>query len=77
MLFEEVQEVFRAVFENPDMVITEDLSAEDVGDWTSLVHMVLLSTLEEKYGIKFSTRDIRKMKKVGDLITCIERKINQ
>lgn len=76
MLFEEVQEVFRAVFENPDMVITEDLSAEDVGDWTSLVHMVLLSTLEEKYGIKFSTRDIRRMKKVGDMLTCIERKIN-
>ena len=73
----ELQDIFRSVFENPEMVITEDMSANDVEDWTSLVHMQLLATIEEKCGISFSTRDIRKMKKVGDLLDCIVKKQEQ
>lgn len=73
-MLEELQEVFRDVFDDPEMVITEELSANDVDDWTSLVHMQLLAAIEEKYQITFSTRDIRRMKKVGDLLACIEAK---
>ena len=54
MRIEELQEVFRQVFENPEMVITEETSAYDVDDWTSIVHMQLLATIEEHFGIKFS-----------------------
>lgn len=75
MNINDLQEIFRIVFENPEMVITEDMSANDVEDWTSIVHMQLLATIEEKYGISFSTRDIRKMKKVGDLLDCILKKM--
>lgn len=72
---EELQDIFRDVFENPEMIITEDLSANDVDDWTSIVHMQLLATIEEHFGIKFATRDIRKMKNVGDLLKSIENKL--
>lgn len=74
VMLEELQEIFREVFDNPEMIITEETTADDVDEWTSLVHMQLLSTIEEKYGISFSSKDVRKMKKVGDLLEIIERK---
>lgn len=75
MKIEELQDIFRDVFENPNMVITEETSANDVDDWTSIVHMQLLATIEEHFGIKFATRDIRRMKNVGDLLRSIESKL--
>lgn len=75
MFLDELQQIFREVFDNPMMDVTEETSANDVPDWTSIVHMQLLATIEEHYGISFSTRDIRKMKKVGDLAESIEKKL--
>lgn len=74
-VFEELQKIFKEVFDDPDMEINMELSANDVNDWTSLTHMQLLATIEEKYSIKFNTRDIRLMKNVGDLVSAIQRKI--
>lgn len=76
MKIDELQNIFRDVFGNPTMVINEEMSANDVDDWTSLVHMQLLATIEEHFGIKFATRDIRKMKNVGDLLKSIDSKLN-
>lgn len=76
MKIDELQNIFRDVFGNPTMVINEEMSANDVDDWTSLVHMQLLATIEEHFGIKFATRDIRKMKNVGDLLKNIDSKLN-
>ena len=74
-MLEQLQVVFREVFENPDMIITEDMSADDVEDWTSLVHMQLLSAIEENFGISFSSRDIRKLKNIGELVKIIRKKL--
>lgn len=76
-MLEELQEIFREVFENPEMIIAEETGANDVEDWTSLVHMQLLATIQEKYGITFSTRDIRKMKNVGGLMEIIQKKLDK
>lgn len=76
-MLQQLQEIFREVFENPEMVITPETSANDVEDWTSLVHMQLLATIEEKFGITFSSRDIRKMKNVGELAEIIEKKVER
>ena len=76
-MLEQLQQIFREVFENPEMIITSETSANDVEDWTSLVHMQLLATIEEKFGITFSSRDIRKMKNVGELAEIIEKKLDK
>lgn len=70
-----LQNIFREVFDNPEMEISDDMSADDVSDWTSLTHMQLLATIEEEFGIEFNTRDIRRMKNIGDLKRSIERKL--
>ena len=75
-IFNELQIIFRDVFNDSEMVLTDELSANDVSDWTSLTHVMLLATTEERFGIKFSTKEIRRMKNVGDFVSCIKNKVN-
>ncbi len=76
MIFDELQAIFRDVFDDPDMIITNELTADDVSDWSSLVHIQLMAAAEEHFKVKFNTSDIRRMKKVGDFISLIESKLS-
>jgi len=55
-LLPEVQEVFRDVFDQPDLVITRESNASTVDDWDSLTHVNLVTALSIKYKISASWR---------------------
>jgi acyl carrier protein len=68
--------IFRQVFKDNTLVITEITTANDVERWDSLTHMTLIATIEEELKIKFKLKDLVNMKNVGDLITIVEQKTN-
>ena len=70
-----VQEVFRDVFDEPDLVITEHSSAETVPDWDSLTHVNLVTAIERKYKVKFALGELQELKDVGDLLTLLSKKL--
>lgn len=67
--------VFRKVFGDNSLVITDQLSALDVEKWDSLSHMLLISEVENEFTIKFKLKDLNKMANVGDMIAIIESKL--
>jgi acyl carrier protein len=67
--------VFRTVFDNTTLVLTNELSAKDVDGWNSLTHMMLISEIEDVFSIKFKLKDLNKMKNVGDMIEIILSKL--
>ncbi|QCE35189.1 acyl carrier protein [Acetobacteraceae bacterium] len=67
--------VFRKVFKNPNLNITEEMSADDVKDWDSLTHIALIIGTEKEFSIKLKTREVRGMNNVGDLIRLITQKL--
>jgi acyl carrier protein len=67
--------VFRTVFDNTTLVLTNELSAKDVDGWNSLTHMMLISEIEDVFAIKFKLKDLNKMKNVGDMIEIIRSKL--
>jgi acyl carrier protein len=69
--------VFRKVFEDPALVATDELVAADVPRWDSLTNVVMIADVENHFGIKIKLREILQMKKVGDLIDCIERHVSK
>lgn len=79
MTQEEIKEkltpIFRQTFSDQTLVLTDDLSANDVERWDSLTHMQLVSNVEDQFGIKFKLKDLNKLKKVGDLVAIIESKL--
>ncbi len=67
--------VFRKVFSDNSLVVTEGLSALDVENWDSLSHMLLISEVENAFSIKFKLKDLNKMANVGDMIAIISSKL--
>ncbi|MGQ1785722.1 acyl carrier protein [Saccharicrinis sp. GN24d3] len=67
--------VFRRVFNNELLELTDHLSASDVENWDSLTHMALIAEVENDFSIKFKFKDLNKMRNVGDMIRIIGSKI--
>jgi acyl carrier protein len=67
-------ETFRDVFGEPDLVIFDSMTAEDVEQWDSLTHINLIVALEREFRVKFTTGEVSKLKNVGDLVALIQNK---
>ena len=67
--------LFRKVFADKLLLITQELSAQDVENWDSLSHMILISEVEKEFAFKFKLKDLNRMANVGDMIAIIESKL--
>ena len=72
-IFDAVQDIFRDNFDDEELVITDDTSAEDIEDWDSLEQINLLTAMEKKFSLKFKLEDVRGLANVGDLLRLIEK----
>lgn len=70
-----VQEVFREELELDDLELTDETTADDVEEWDSLSHVQLVVALEKAFAVKFSSREILSWDNVGDLVSCIQKKL--
>ncbi len=70
-VFKRLNEIFQDVFDNEELVVTEETSANDVEDWDSLRHITLISAIEKAFGIKFAMKDILEMENVGAMADII------
>lgn len=77
---EQVQDVFREVFEDPALVLNDQMTAEDVDGWDSLAHINLIIAIERRLEVKFATAEISRLKEngknVGNLLELVARKLN-
>jgi acyl carrier protein len=71
---ERVQAVFQDVFDDPKMLIRDDLAAKDVEDWDSLTHVNLVTAIEKEFSVRFALAEIQALKNVGDLVELVLRK---
>lgn len=75
VIIEKITEIFREVFGDNNIVITDEMTAADVENWDSLTHMQMITMVEDKLGIKFKLKELNRLKKVGDLISIVESKL--
>ena len=73
-VYSKLREVFHDVFDDDEIILTPQLSADDVDAWDSLKHVRLLLTIERTFRIKFTTSEIGRLKNVGDLAALIQSK---
>jgi acyl carrier protein len=73
-ILEELQDIFRDVLDQPDLVLTRESNASTVADWDSFNHVVLVGAIERKYKVKFGLGELQRLKNVGDMIDLIETK---
>ncbi len=75
-IFDKVHEIFKDIFEDEDLLITNDTSSDSIEDWDSLNHINLVSAIEQEFKIKFTLNEIFALKNVGDMIDLMSVKID-
>ncbi len=69
-------EVFRTVFNDPDLEPHEEMTAQDVPDWDSFNHVYLITMIEEQFSVSLTTKEVSRFQNVGDLIQLLDSKLN-
>ncbi len=70
-----VQDIFRDIFDDPSLEITDTTSAEDIEDWDSMNHLNLVSAIEKKFSIRFALGELQTLNNVGAMIDLMMQKI--
>lgn len=73
-LKEKLQDVFREVFDDGAIEISDGMTAADIEEWDSLEHIVLIVAVEKAFNVKFKTVEVISLKNVGEMIDLLERK---
>ncbi len=66
---------FCDAFSDDDFKPTMTMTAKDVPGWDSYKQVNILIALEEKFGVKFRSREIDKLANVGDLVRLLGEKL--
>lgn len=74
-ILKDLEEIFRDNFDDDDIVLTRETTADDIEDWDSLEQINLLTAIEKKFNIKFKLSDVRGLKDVGDLLDLVARMV--
>jgi acyl carrier protein len=76
-IYETLTAIFRDVFLRDDLDLAPALSAKDVPDWDSFKQIEIIIAVEERFGVKFRTREMDSLNNVGDLARLVADKTGQ
>ena len=70
----QLTEIFRAYFDDDQIVLTRATTAEDIEDWDSLAQVGLILSIEKRFGIKFTSSEVDGLANVGEMVDLIGAK---
>lgn len=74
-LYSALTEIFADVFMRDDLMLSPGLTAKQVQGWDSFKQIEIIISTEERWGIRFSTRELDGLQSVGDLVRVIAAKV--
>ncbi|MET4278985.1 MULTISPECIES: acyl carrier protein [unclassified Bradyrhizobium] len=73
-IYSKLATVFREVFDEDELELEPETTADDVDGWDSLSHIRLVLAVSKAFGIKFSASEIGGLKNVGEFVELIRKK---
>ena len=67
-IYEQLNEVFRDVFDDDTIEVNDQTTSRDIEDWDSLEHINLIAAIETQFGMKFTMGQVVTMKNVGEMV---------
>jgi acyl carrier protein len=71
-----LERVFRAVFDDPTILLTPETTAADIDGWDSLEHINLIVAVEREFEVRFRTAEIAGLKNVGEFEALLAGKLD-
>ena len=72
---EHLQGVFRDVFEDDSLVISDETTAREIPDWDSITHITLVVAAERAFSIQLRAAEVGKLGNVGQMVDLLLSRI--
>lgn len=63
-----VNDIFTGIFKLENEVISNETNSDDVKNWDSLNHIILINAIENEFKIKFPLGEMADLRSIGDII---------
>ena len=73
-ILKQLEEVFRSVFDDEQIVLTPETTADDIEEWDSLTHIQLVVAIEKSFHVKFTAREIMEWPNIAAITDSIVAK---
>lgn len=70
-VFNRLNEVFRDFFDDDEIELSDETTADDIEGWDSLEHINLIVAIEDEFDIKIPMGKAVSMKNVGEMVDLI------
>lgn len=74
-IYQKLDEVFQDVFDDEEIHVTAETTANDIEDWDSLEHINLVVAVEAKFGVKFNMNEVVSFKNVGEMVDALQQRV--
>lgn len=74
-LFDKVQDIFRDIFDDETLEISDSTNSSDIDDWDSFNHISLIAAIEKEFKIKFTFEELASLKNVKVLVDVLLTKV--
>jgi acyl carrier protein len=64
---ERLETVFRQVFGDDEIALTDQTTSEDIPAWDSVAHITLMFSIEQAFGFQFLGNELAEFQNVGEL----------
>jgi acyl carrier protein len=71
-IYAKLEEIFSDVFVRDDIRLSPTTTADQIEGWDSFKQIEIILAVSEHFGIRIPTREVDKLKNVGDLATSVE-----
>ena len=75
-LIDRITSIFREVFDDDGLVVTPEMTADDIDEWDSLSHIRLIVSHGIEFGVKLKTTELSDLRNVGDFIDLLKSKLD-
>jgi len=72
-----LEALFRNVFHDEDLQLTDEMSSKDISGWDSVAHVNLMFTIEQEFGVQFVGNELAEMQSIGELKGFLERRTDR
>ena len=70
-ILERLNGIFRDVFDDDGIIISENTISDDIEDWDSVTQVSLLVAIEKDFGIKFAMAEIAAFNRVANIVKAL------
>ena len=76
-IFNNILLTCRTIFNDSDLELSFDSTADQVDQWDSVTHIQLILEIEKSFNMRFSLGELQKLKRIGNLVELVSEKLSE